>query len=326
MMQTPPSGSWLRTLYGLFAAVAVMTLAACGGGSGAPNNPYAPVAALLTVTPVDADRVLGSGDHTHGDRRNAPVFGILLELRRLAGRPVDDRRPLTLVPGGVDSDTTVPITIQDIGGQSAVANVASRRSSRSRSPSCPPRRSRTRGSRRRSPSRAVCRRTARSQRIPPSCRSRRPCPDDGRAARGQRQRRYRVDAHDPGLPPDSATTAAVTVRAAPLLNSLTITPSGSDCGASAICSGQNGTAVVTVLGPGGGALAGRQVKFDVIAGPYGITRAERRAARRHHADGHLRRDSARRACSSRPTSTRRPSTRSFGPPTSRRASSLSETS
>jgi hypothetical protein len=56
-----------------------------------------------------------------------------------------------------------------------------------------------------------------------------------------------------------------------LLNSLTITPSGNDCGASAICSGQNGTAVVTVLGPQGGALAGRQVRFDVLAGPYGIT-------------------------------------------------------
>ena len=37
----------------------------------------------------------------------------------------------------------------------------------------------------------------------------------------------------------------VTVRAAPLLNSLTITPNQSDCGTTAICSGQNGTAAVT---------------------------------------------------------------------------------
>ena len=48
MMQTPPSGAWLRALSGLFAAVAVMTLAACGGGSGAPNNPFA--------APLPADR------------------------------------------------------------------------------------------------------------------------------------------------------------------------------------------------------------------------------------------------------------------------------
>jgi hypothetical protein len=65
--------------------------------------------------------------------------------------------------------------------------------------------------------------------------------------------------------------ATVTVRAAPLVNSLTITPNLADCGTSAICSGQNGTASVTVLGPEGGVIAGRLVRFDVVAGPYGIT-------------------------------------------------------
>ncbi len=63
----------------------------------------------------------------------------------------------------------------------------------------------------------------------------------------------------------------VTVRAAPLVNSLTITPNLDDCGTGAICSGQNGTATVAVLGPQGGALAGRQVRFNVLSGPYGIT-------------------------------------------------------
>ena len=63
----------------------------------------------------------------------------------------------------------------------------------------------------------------------------------------------------------------VTVRAAPLVNSLTITPNLTDCGTNAICSGQSGTATVNVLGPQGGALAGRQVRFNVLAGPYGIT-------------------------------------------------------
>jgi len=71
--------------------------------------------------------------------------------------------------------------------------------------------------------------------------------------------------------PPTSTTAALTVRAAPLLNSLTITPNNADCGTTAICSGQNGTATVTVLGPQGGPLAGRQVRFDVVSGPYGIT-------------------------------------------------------
>jgi len=75
-----------------------------------------------------------------------------------------------------------------------------------------------------------------------------------------------------------ATTAdapvTVTVRAAPLLNSLTITPNLTDCGTTAICSGQNGTAAVTVLGPQGGPLAGRQVQFDVVTGAFGLTTAD----------------------------------------------------
>ena len=62
----------------------------------------------------------------------------------------------------------------------------------------------------------------------------------------------------------------VTVRAAPLLNSLTITPNLADCGTGAICSGQNGTASVTVLGPQGGPVAGRAVRFDVLGTAYAI--------------------------------------------------------
>ena len=64
--------------------------------------------------------------------------------------------------------------------------------------------------------------------------------------------------------------STVTVRAAPLLNSLTITPNLADCGTEAICSGQNGTASVTVLGPQGGPLAGRAVRFDVVGTAYAI--------------------------------------------------------
>ena len=35
-------------------------------------------------------------------------------------------------------------------------------------------------------------------------------------------------------------------------------------------SGQSGTATVTLQVPGGGPAPGRQVRFDVVAGPYGI--------------------------------------------------------
>ena len=91
MMQYPPSGSWLRTLYGLFAAVAVMTLAACGGGSGAPNNPYTPVPSLLTVTPAAVTAYSGVATTLTVGGGTPPYPGVLVEFGRPAGRPDDDR-------------------------------------------------------------------------------------------------------------------------------------------------------------------------------------------------------------------------------------------
>lgn len=64
--------------------------------------------------------------------------------------------------------------------------------------------------------------------------------------------------------------ASVTVRAATLLNTFTVTPNLAECGAAAICSGQTGTAAIVVQAPGGGTAPGRQVRFDVVSGPYSI--------------------------------------------------------
>jgi hypothetical protein len=60
---------------------------------------------------------------------------------------------------------------------------------------------------------------------------------------------------------------AVTVRAAPLLNTLTITPNLADCG-TALCSGQTAVASVKLTGPQGGPLAGHAVRFDVVGSGY----------------------------------------------------------
>jgi len=60
----------------------------------------------------------------------------------------------------------------------------------------------------------------------------------------------------------------VTVRPSALSNSLTITPTGDDCG-EAVCSGQTALATVTVLSTQGSAL-GRAVRFDVIGSSYAI--------------------------------------------------------
>ncbi|MDQ6619628.1 MAG: hypothetical protein M3Z31_08015 [Pseudomonadota bacterium] len=62
----------------------------------------------------------------------------------------------------------------------------------------------------------------------------------------------------------------VTVKPAALLNTFSVTPNRNECGTTAICSGQTATASIVVQGPGGAPAAGRQVRFDVIAGPYSI--------------------------------------------------------
>jgi len=58
----------------------------------------------------------------------------------------------------------------------------------------------------------------------------------------------------------------VSVKPAPLFNTLSFAPSGSDCGAD-LCSAQAGTARVVALAPGGAPLVGRQIRFDVVYGP-----------------------------------------------------------
>ena len=49
--------AWLRPLLTLAALAGVLSLAACGGGNGAPNNPFEPPPAVpgpLTITPDTA--------------------------------------------------------------------------------------------------------------------------------------------------------------------------------------------------------------------------------------------------------------------------------
>jgi hypothetical protein len=64
--------------------------------------------------------------------------------------------------------------------------------------------------------------------------------------------------------------ATATVQPAPIFNTLTITPASAACGANTVCSGQTATAALTVTGPGGAGIPGRQVRFDVVSGAFAI--------------------------------------------------------
>ncbi len=177
----------LRSFVGLFALAGVLALSACGGGSGAPNNPYAPgptVPGPLSVLPDTATAYSGVpmtltvNGGTPPYRAFSSDSAILAVAQTVAGNSV------LLLAGSVSVDTLVTVTVQDAALASA--------------------------------------------------------------------------------------TSVVTVRAAPLLPALiTVVPNG-DCtvGAETLCSGGTGVASVVVTGPGGGGIAGRVVRFDVISGAY----------------------------------------------------------
>ena len=177
---------WLRSITALAAVAGTLGLSACGGGSGAPNNPFlGPLTVLPTAivaysgVPTTLTISGGTGPYKAFSSNSAVL-------------PVTQTVPATTVvlfANKVATDTEVTITIQETGTVQPVG---------------------------------------------------------------------------------AQTAVTVTVRAAPLVNSLTITPNIADCGTGAICSGQNGTASVTVLGPQGSPLAGRAVRFDAVGTAYAI--------------------------------------------------------
>ena len=179
--------TWLRPLLTLAALAGVLSLAACGGGGGAPNNPYEGGAGPLAITPAVATTYAGTPFTFTVTGGNQPYTIISSDQAALPVVGSLSGNVLTIVPGNVGADTPVTLTVRDASGQ--------------------------------------------------------------------------------------VTSAAITVKPALLLPaSITITgnPTCGDSGAD-LCSGQDGTATVQVLGPAGAPLAGRDVRFDVVQGNYSIS-------------------------------------------------------
>jgi hypothetical protein len=181
------NNKWLRPVLALCTLAGLLALGGCGGGSGAPNNPFAPVppaiGPLFVLPPTDvvyahnAATLTISGGATpyQAFSSNSTVLPVAQNV---------DAGVVVLIPGDVSTPTAVIITVQDAIGQTA--------------------------------------------------------------------------------------TSAVTVNPAPLFNTLTVVPSRTICGTNAVCSGDTATATVQVLGPGGAGIPNRQVRFDVVAGAFGI--------------------------------------------------------
>jgi len=125
MLRLRPS-AWLRPLLTLAALTGVLSLAACGGGNGAPNNPFEPgppPATPLSITPDTATTYAGNpftflvsgGTQPYAilssDQAALPVVGTLTG------------NTLVVVPGNVGADTTVTLTVRDAVGASTSAAV-----------------------------------------------------------------------------------------------------------------------------------------------------------------------------------------------------------
>src|SRR6202521_5786578 len=181
------NSNWLRPTLALCALAGLLALGGCGGGSGAPNNPFAPgpttvgplfvlppTAVVYSHTPATL-QVSGGKTPYQAFSSNSAVLPVAQNV---------DTGVVVLVPGEVAADTPVIITVQDAIGQTA--------------------------------------------------------------------------------------TSSVTVRPAPLFNTLTVVPSRTVCGTNAVCSGDTATATVQVTGIAGAGIPNRQVKFDVVLGAFGI--------------------------------------------------------
>jgi len=111
--------AWLRPLLTLFAAAGVLSLAACGGGGGAPNNPYVPVPITPVLNVLPAATTVYSGvpavlTITGG---TAPFSAFSSNSAIL---PVTQQASTTipLLAAAVSADTAVTITVTDATGQS----------------------------------------------------------------------------------------------------------------------------------------------------------------------------------------------------------------
>jgi len=178
---------WLRPILALLTLGGFALLGGCGGGSGAPNNPFAPPPTTpgpVTILPATSVAYSNTPTSLTVSGGSPPYMIVSSNSAILPVQQSNTTGTIVLLPANVLADTVVVITAQDSTGATG--------------------------------------------------------------------------------------SAQVTVKAAPIFNTLTVKPASAACGANSICSGQTATASVTVTGPGGVGIPNRQVRFDVVTGQFGI--------------------------------------------------------
>ncbi|MDE2208734.1 MAG: hypothetical protein KGJ99_03305 [Betaproteobacteria bacterium] len=115
--------AWLRPLLTLAALAGVLSLAACGGGNGAPNNPYQPGAGPLTITPTTATGYSGVPFMFSVTGGTAPYSVISSDSVILPVTSGVSGNSLVVVPGNVVAATSVSFTVSDSAGHQVTGSL-----------------------------------------------------------------------------------------------------------------------------------------------------------------------------------------------------------
>ncbi len=126
MTQKRLLSAWLRPLAGIFALVGVLGLTACGGGSGAPNNPYAPgpaVPAPLAILPASATAYAGTPATLTISGGFPPYQAFSSDTAVLPISLGASSTAIVLLPASVAQPVNVTVTVQDAAGTIVTAAV-----------------------------------------------------------------------------------------------------------------------------------------------------------------------------------------------------------
>lgn len=116
----------LQSVLVLMALGGLLALGGCGGGSGAPNNPFAPGPAVpgpVAVLPANVTAYSNTPVTLTISGGAAPYFVVSSNSSVLPVAQAPSGNTIVLLPGNVTVDTTVTITVQDAIGQRASSTV-----------------------------------------------------------------------------------------------------------------------------------------------------------------------------------------------------------
>src|SRR5205809_6211632 len=116
--------AWLRPALTLFALAGMFSLAACGGGNGAPNNMFAPPAVTPTLAVLPATVTAYSGVPTTITITSGTApFSAFSSDTDVLPVPLTVSTMIPMLPATVATDQTVTITISDALGIPVVVTV-----------------------------------------------------------------------------------------------------------------------------------------------------------------------------------------------------------